>query len=144
MIKNSKIRKKKYRSHKTNRNKRHNNENENIEIKREIINFEPEKEDNNNVAIYKTGEIIQIENLKSKSWESESTGVVIKLNNSFPQNQNKLDQININEINEINISKKDNKKKKIYSTKICTLCGYIYVQKETNNKKACIIYYYTE
>ena len=134
----------KNRSHKTNRNKRHSKENENIEIKKEIINFEQKKGNNNNVTIYKNGEIIQIENLKSKSSEIESTGDVVKLNNSFPQNQNKVDQITINEIKEINISKKDNKKKKIYSTKICTLCGYIYVQKETNNKKACIIYYYTD
>ena len=56
----------------------------------------------------------------------------IKDNQPSPHNKNQLDEISIKE------------KKAIYSTKICTLCGYIYFRKETNNKKACICYYYTD
>ena len=31
----------------------------------------------------------------------------------------------------------------IYSTKICTLCGYIYIRKTSTKKSECICYYYT-
>ena len=33
--------------------------------------------------------------------------------------------------------------KQINSTKVCTLCGYIYVKKQTGNQTACIFYRYT-
>ena len=52
---------------------------------------------------------------------------------------------------ENNGQKKENKKQgnenentdKIYSTKICTLCGYIYLRKKSETKSSCICYYYT-
>ena len=38
---------------------------------------------------------------------------------------------------------KNKGKKLVYPTKVCTLCGYIYVKKQVGNQKACIFYYYT-
>ena len=48
------------------------------------------------------------------------------MNQSFPQNQAQIEEIRISKIESEN-------KNKIYSTKICTLCGYIY--KEKNSEK---------
>ena len=61
---------------------------------------------------------------------------VIKNNSPSPEN---------------NGQKKGNKKQgnenentdTIYSTKICTLCGYIYLRKKSEKKSSCICYYYT-
>ena len=66
--------------------------------------------------------------------------IIIKFNQSFPKNKNQINEMNFEEIN---LKKNSKKKKENYSTKICTLCGYIYFEKEINNKKTCFCYYYT-
>lgn len=76
-----------------------------------------------------------IENIKPNI--SESTN--IRINHSFQKEHIKIDEISIRDI-----IGKSKTKKPIYSTKICTLCGYIYLRKEIHNKKACICYYYTD
>ena len=93
----------------------------NNEIKNEKWNSK------NNINIDKN-----IDNIKSKRY-SENT--IIKFSN---KDNIKIDKEYHEEIIEI---KQD--KKKIYSTKICTLCGYIYLRKEIGDTKACVCYYYT-
>ena len=98
------------------------------------------KEQIENINIYGKNKLIKDEEIKSNALSGED--LIIKFNQSFPQNNNQLNEICVKEIN---ISKKIYKKKHhLYSTKICTLCGYIYLRKETGNKKACICYYYTD
>ena len=115
---------------------------ENQNIKKEQIepnNFEihisdfdenVEKDSDRNSGNNKTEEI------KSKTEKEE---IVIKFNQSFPHNENQINEIVIKEIEPTD----KNKKKAIHSTKICTLCGYLYFQKDIGNKSACICYYYT-
>ena len=81
----------------------------------------------NNINIDKN-----IDNIKSKRY-SENT--IIKFSN---KDNSKIEKEYHEEIIEM---KQD--KKKIYSTKICTLCGYIYLRKEIGDTKACVCYYYT-
>ena len=54
--------------------------------------------------------------------------------NSYNKNTERIQEITINKIE---------LKSKNYSTKVCTLCGYIYFQKTIGNRNACICYYYT-
>ena len=70
---------------------------------------------------------------------SDSEDIAIKINQSFPYDENKIKEV---EVREISINKKKSKKK-LDSTKICTLCGYIYIEKKIGNKKTCVCYYYT-
>ena len=123
---------------------------ENIEEDEKDKNQKNNGRNKNNIYIYNINNQIVNEEKKSKTSED----AIIKYNNSFPQNKNQLDTISIKEIDlfrkekkikEIKLfKKKDLKKKEINSTKICTLCGYIYFQKETKKKKTCICYYYTD
>ena len=97
--------------------KKENEENmKNNKIKK---NDKKEKENINTIKIYNNNNII---------------------NNNEEKNKNQINEMNFEEIN---LKKNSKKKKEIYSTKICTLCGYIYFQKEINNKKTCICYFYT-
>ena len=77
---------------------------------------------------------IKIENENKNYLNTEMAS--FKINQSFPQNKTKIE-----EIRETKIEQKN--KNKIFSTKICTLCGYIYLRKKTTKKSTCIIYYYT-
>ena len=70
---------------------------------------------------------------------SDSEDIAIKINQSFPYDENKIKEV---EVKDISINKKKSKKK-LDSTKICTLCGYIYIEKKIGNKKTCVCYYYT-
>ena len=79
---------------------------------------------------------INEQEIKSKTERNE---VIIKYNQSFPNNKNQINQTVNKEISPTD----KNKKKEIHSTKICTLCGYIYYEKDIGNKSACICYYYT-
>ena len=74
------------------------------------------------------------EDKKSNNLDSEC--VIFKFNQSFPQNKEQIDIIRKQKFEK-------NMKKEIYSTKICTLCGYIYFRKKTAQKSTCICYYYT-
>lgn len=78
----------------------------------------------------------KVEELKLKTKRDK---VNIKSNQSFPNNENQINEVAIKEIS----STDKNKEKEIHSTKICTLCGYFYFQKDIENKSACICYYYT-
>ena len=84
------------------------------------LNFKREKNENNELQNVETLKDIHLQNIKSQRY-AENT--MMRLNKRK--------------------SKDDIKKKKIYSTKVCTLCGYIYFRKEIGNNKACICYYYT-
>ena len=127
------------------------------EIEPEVINI-AKKHENKKIRLFETNEINQEEKseeksgpeifginpfeyfaLKSKA-ESEEE-IIIKFNQSFPiTNENRIFK---NEIKEITLEKNNKRKKRIKSTKICTLCGYIYIQKEIENKLMCVFYYYT-
>ena len=114
-------------------------ENKNIRpVETNEINLEEKSKEKNGPEIFgiKPFEIFA---LKSKA-ESEEE-VSVKFNQSFPiTNENRIYK---NEINEITLEKNNKRKKRIKSTKICTLCGYIYIQKEIGNKLMCVFYYYT-
>ena len=110
---------------------------ENIEEDEKDKNQKNNGRNKNNIYIYNINNQIVNEEKKSKTSED----AIIKYNNSFPQNKDQLDTISIKEID---LFRKDKKIKEINSTKICTLCGYIYFQKETKKKKTCICYYYTD
>jgi len=81
-------------------------------------------------------------NLETGNTESnkESEDIIIKFSQSFPQIKNLTNELIIKELH---LSKKNKKKEIKNSTKICTLCGYIYFQKRIGNKSTCICYYYT-
>ena len=99
-------------------------------------NKEQEKE---NQHEDKKENILIINKIKNKNEDKNyinTEKVSIKMNQSFPQNQAKIEEIRISKIESEN-------KNKIYSTKICTLCGYIYIRKKTVKKSVCICYYYT-
>ena len=64
--------------------------------------------------------------------------ITIKNNKNILSDNAKNEDIKIE-----NIEYKSPPKKQIYSTKVCTLCGYIYFKNEEGNQKACIIYHYT-
>ena len=110
-------------------------ENESEKIK----NIRTSKIENDNEEIKEeNSQTIRIESeneyIKSKPLDSEIE--IVKFNQSFPQNKEKIDKIR-----EKKFEKKN--KKEIYSTKICTLCGYIYLRKKNAKKSACVCYYYT-
>ena len=84
------------------------------------------------------------EDKKSKDYETErkiSEFEEIKRNPSDPE----IISIKSDKSTLQNKKKKSEKNNdsEIYSTKICTLCGYIYIRKKTAQKSACICYYYT-
>ena len=74
------------------------------------------------------------EDITPKNLESECA--TIKFNQSFTENKEQIDSIRKNKLKKIS-------KREIYSTKICTLCGYIYIRKTSTKKSECICYYYT-
>jgi len=133
------IRKKKGKK-KEEKNKGAQKENEKDENTNKIKKIK--KNQNENIVLY-------IKNIESTDEEIEpkkmsEEDAVIKFNQSFPKNKNQIDEIRIKEIKLPKENENGNKKKVIYSTKICTLCGYIYFRKEIRNKKTCICYYYTD
>ena len=78
--------------------------------------------------------------VNNKAEEAKSKGeIIIKTKKSFRNNENQINEIDIKDI----LPTDTKKKKEIHSTKICTLCGYLYFQKDIENKSACICYYYT-
>ena len=81
--------------------------------------------------------------VNNKTEEAKSKGeikeIIIKSKKSFRNNENQINEIDIKDI----LPTDTKKKKEIHSTKICTLCGYLYFQKDIENKSACICYYYT-
>ena len=96
------------------------------------------KENINTINIYNNNNIINNNEEINSNVNTEE--IIIKFNQSFPKHKNQINEMNFEEIN---LKKNSKKKKEIYSTKICTLCGYIYFQKEINNKKTFIFYFYT-
>ena len=72
--------------------------------------------------------------------QKDSEILRIKSNNISAKNNSKEIEIK----KEDNLQKNIKEKKEIYSTKICTVCGYIYVKRQNKNQKACIFYYYTD
>ena len=119
-----------------NKNKENNKEKENKENKNKENNKEEEKE---NQDEDKKENILTINKIKNENEDKNyinTEKASIKMNQSFPQNQAQIEEIRISKIESEN-------KNKIYSTKICTLCGYIYIRKKTVKKSACICYYYT-
>ena len=103
-----------------------NNQKNKIENEREEI-----KEENSQI-IRKKNKNKDKKKSMSLNYELEITNI----NQSFPQNKEKIEKIREN-----NIKKKN--QNEIYSTKICTLCGYIYLRRENAKKSACFCYYYT-
>ena len=95
---------------------------------------------------------IQVENK-----EDYKNDVISKINTVITEkeyNNNKITEMEVNKENQISAknngiierTKKGEQEEKtyeIYSTKICTLCGYIYIRKESVKKSQCICYYYT-
>ena len=95
---------------------------------------------------------IQVENK-----EDYKNDVISKINTVITEkeyNNNKITEMDVNKENQISAknngiierTKKGEQEEKtyeIYSTKICTLCGYIYIRKESVKKSQCICYYYT-
>ena len=81
--------------------------------------------------------------VNNKTEEAKSKGeikeIIIKSKKSFRNNENQINEIDIKDI----LPTDTKKKKEIHSTKICTLCGYLYFQKDIENKSTCICYYYT-
>ena len=63
---------------------------------------------------------------------------VIKNNPSSPENNEQT-----KENKKPEDDNNDKNAEEIYSTKICTLCGYIYLRKKSETKSSCICYYYT-
>lgn len=94
-----------------------------IPIKRNIEELSKTSKEINNVNFSVENEKY-VEELKSIKIKAKS------LDKEFDNNQ----EITLNKIQLGN---------KYYSTKVCTLCGYIYFQKTIGNKNACICYYYT-
>ena len=94
---------------------------------KKIKKIEEEHKDNENKN--KNGDIKLIE------YKTTNDNELLSMkNNTYPvQNKTKND-INNNEVIE---------KIQINSTKVCTLCGYIYIKKQNGNQKACIFYRYT-
>ena len=116
--------------------KENNNEEEN---KNEEEKEKENGEEKENQSEDKKENILTINNVKIENEDKNYINTEmasIKINQSFPQNKT-----NIEEIREYEIEQKN--KNKIFSTKICTLCGYIYLRKKTTKKSTCIIYYYT-
>ena len=109
-------------------------ENKNTFLKVNEEFFTINKEENKINKRKKNLQISKFENIKSNIY-SESAEV--KIDNSFQKEHKNLDEISIRDI----IGK--SKTKNIYSTKVCTICGYFYLRKKINNKPACICYYYT-
>ena len=104
------------------------NSNENKEV--------PENDNIGNNSINKNKHI-KFQDGKLQS-QTDSEMITIKNNKNIRSDNAKNDDIKIE-----NIEDKSPPKKQIYSTKVCTLCGYIYFKNEEGNQKACIIYHYT-
>ena len=104
------------------------NNNENKEV--------PEYDNIGNNSINKNKNI-KFQDGKLQS-QTDSEMITIKNNKNIRSDNAKNDDIKIE-----NIEDKSPPKKQIYSTKVCTLCGYIYFKNEEGNQKACIIYHYT-
>ena len=85
-------------------------------------------------------------NFKKDKLRRDTELIVLKKNKTYQQNNIENCEINIEDFVEKekeNDEKKDNNNKKNeVKTKICTLCGYVYVRKEKGNQKACIFYNY--
>ena len=118
-----------------------NNQTNKIEIENEEIkNNQKSKIENEKEEIKE--EDIQIIRNESENEDKKISNPLdyevenIRINQSFPQNKEKIEKIRENKI-----EKKI--KNEIYSTKICTLCGYLYIKKQNAKKSACVCYYYT-
>ena len=98
-----------------------------------------EKKDKNNLSPIRNNNILSLniiptENEEIKIYNDE---IPVKFNQSFPQNKEQIEEIRITKTEKI-------KDKEIYSTKICTLCGYIYLERRTDKKQTCFFHYYTK
>ena len=98
----------------------------------EDIEQEDEKDENQqNKKNGKNKNIIYIYNINSQIGNEE----IRSRTSEDVRNKNQLEK---------ELKKEDKQKKEINTTKVCTLCGYIYFEKEINKKKTCICYYYTD
>ena len=108
------------------------NEDINNNQKNKILNEREEIKDENSLIITNKSENEDKTISKQLDYELK----INKINHSFPQNKEKIEMIRENKI-------KNKNKNEIYSTKICTICGYIYLKRENTKKSACFCYYYT-
>ena len=109
------------------------------EINIENNNENEEEQENDNIknnSINKNKHI-KFQDGKLQS-QTDSEMIMIKNNKKIHSDNAKNEEIKVE-----NIEEKSPPKKQIYSTKVCTLCGYIYFKNEEGNQKACIIYHYT-
>ena len=84
--------------------------------------------------------IINLNRLETIKSEKDSEMIVLKDNQDFTKN---IDMKVIERIEKYIEEQKIYSKKYVNSTKICTLCGYVYIKKETQKYNACIFYNYT-
>ena len=124
-------------------------ENENKKSENENKKNEKEEEKSENRGIINIDNGNKEEN-RNEDKENNSNNIIktIKFIDIVNPPDSELSKIKKNQISQQNdkINKKENTKKKkkpIYSTKVCTFCGYVYFKKEKGNQKACVIYYYT-
>jgi len=123
-------------------NKEIESRNDNLKIKLSTNNILSKSEDN--IILNNQKKYFKIKkNIEESNKSSKDINILEEIKNI------KIDKIFFDENSESyqernkNINKLKNKNNKNYSTKVCTLCGYIYFQTTTENKNACIIYYYT-
>ena len=101
-----------------------------------VIKNENEKEDKKDKD-YETGrKISETDEIKPKTTDPEI--ITIKSGQSSQQNREEEEKEKEKEK-----KKKKEEKKELYSTKICTFCGYIYLSRKNSEKSSCICIYYT-
>ena len=105
---------------------------ENIKKQENKNKKNPSQIKNNTTSPFKKN-VLPTENEKIIIYNEE---IPVKFNQSFPQNREQIEEIRITKTEK-------NNNKEIYSTKICTLCGYIYLRRKTDKKQTCFCHYYT-
>ena len=105
------------------------------EIEEVKYNMNKYKEEDFEIEKNERSKSMKINNLVTNT--NTETAVLKKNKTDYTKNSENI-EIQIENIREVKEDEEvDN------STKICTLCGYIYVKKITGNQKACILYKYT-
>ena len=120
-------------------------ENENIYNKKDDIElFDINRKNTNNNEIEQKINNINITKREDIRLKTNSEYIEhVESNESFQKNKkDEIEEVGINDKENKIINIDDNYLKNINMTKICTFCGYIYLQKRVDNKDICIIYDY--
>ena len=120
-------------------------ENENIYNKKDDIElFDINRKNTNNNEIEQKINNINITKREDIRLKTNSEYIEhVESNESFQKNKkDEIEEVSINDKENKIINIDDNYLKNINMTKICTFCGYIYLQKRVDNKDICIIYDY--